>query len=327
MGVRNALDMPLQGALYKHMTATKLSTQYTRDPLLALAMGDVAGVLALVIRTEGPSYRSVGAAMVFADDGARLGSLSSGCIEADLALHAEKAKADGTCLRVIYGHGSPFIDIQLPCGGGLEILLLPQPAPDALALISQVVTDRRTVNLSISLSTGHITEGKPVGTALAGDSFTLEITPPLRFAVFGKGPEAATFARLVQSLGYNGALISPDPETLAIPLMDGWSMHQIHQPVCPTAIALDKRTAVLFFFHDHEWEAPILSGILGQDTFYIGCQGSKQTSLNRLDELAMLNVPADQREKVRGPIGLISSARDSSTLAVSVLAEILATPG
>ncbi|WP_179214835.1 XdhC family protein [Octadecabacter ascidiaceicola] len=308
------------------MTAINSAQPDTRDPLLALAVGEVLGVLALVIRTEGPSYRSVGASMVFADDGNRIGSLSSGCIESDLALHAEQTRADSTPRRILYGRGSPYVDIQLPCGGGLEILLLPQPQPSELSLIAKVVTDRQPIDLSIAMDSGRISQDQLSQTGIAGDNFTLHLTPPLRFVVFGKGPEATTFTRLVQSLGYHGALISPDAETLGIPPVQGWDMHEIRSSICPEYVSLDDRTAVLFFFHDHEWEAPILSELLDQQTFYVGCQGSLQASETRRAELSQLGVAAENIEKIRGPIGLIPSVRDSSVLAVSVLAEILALP-
>lgn len=307
-----------------HMTAITTAQPNTRDPLLALAMGEVSGVVALVIRTEGPSYRSVGASMVFADDGSRIGSLSSGCIESDLALHAAEVKADNSPRRILYGSGSPYVDIQLPCGGGLEILLLPQPQPDELALIAKIVTDRHAIDLSIAMESGRISQGPPSKTGIFGPNFALHLTPPLRFVVFGKGPEATTFTRLAQSLGYHGALVSPDPETLNISAVGEWDLHEIHSPICPTGVSLDENTAVLLFFHDHDWEAPILSKILDHETFYIGCQGSQKTSEKRLAELNLIGVSAAKIQKVRGPIGLIPSARDSSTLAVSVLAEILA---
>lgn len=293
------------------------------SPLLAMAMGKISGVLAMVIRTDGPSYRAVGASMVFHDDGSKTGSLSSGCIEADLAIHAAEVRKFETPIRIIYGRGSPFVDIQLPCGGGLEILLLPQLQNDERLLVSQVVTKRKTLNIAISLDTGRITKSTTAKSGLNDDQFALRLIPPLRFVVFGKGPEATTFTRLVQSLGYNGAIVSPDPETLKMCQILGWSTHEIRQPIAPGYIDLDERSAITFFFHDHEWEAPILKDVLGFDTFYIGCQGSKRTSDNRMIELERLGVSAQDRQRVRGPIGLVPSVRDSNTLAVSVLAEIL----
>ena len=54
-----------------------------RVPLKLLSQGD--GVLAVITATEGASYRNTGTMMAFAPDGKRTGSLSSGCIEDDIA--------------------------------------------------------------------------------------------------------------------------------------------------------------------------------------------------------------------------------------------------
>jgi xanthine dehydrogenase accessory factor len=43
----------------------------------------------------------------------------------------------------------------------------------------------------------------------------------------------------------------------------------------------------------------------------------------RAYELEAMEVSADDIARLRGPIGLIASARDARTLAVSVLAEVL----
>ncbi len=53
--------------------------------------GATAGTLALITGTEGPSYRRVGAMMAVCEDGQCHGSLSSGCIEADIAFRARAA--------------------------------------------------------------------------------------------------------------------------------------------------------------------------------------------------------------------------------------------
>ena len=293
------------------------------NPLLALSKGEIEGVLAIIIRTEGPSYRSVGAAMVFGDDDNRYGSLSSGCIEADLAIHASNVRNNKLPQQIVYGRGSPYLDIQLPCGGGLEILLLPQPSEQELELLNSVERLRETVVLALDLKTGRITQSSLRDTTLNDTEFHFKLVPEMRFVVFGKGPEAYTFANLVHSLGNSGALVSPDLETLEKAKVENWEIRTIVHAHCPTDLGIDNRTAVTCFFHDHEWEAPILRDVLAFDSFYVGCQGSLRTSNNRLTELENLGVSAAKRSSVRGPIGLIQSARNSNTLAVSVLAEIL----
>ncbi len=293
------------------------------NPLVALSTGEISGVLALVIRTEGPSYRSVGAAMVFGDDGTRYGSLSSGCIEADLAIHADNVRQTQLPQKILYGRGSPFIDIQLPCGGGLEILLLPQPNAQECALISTVEQLRKPLVISIDLNTGQIGPSALSKTTLTNSEFHLRLTPDLTYVVFGKGPEAYTFANLVHSLGSQGTLVSPDEETLQRARVGSWNTEKILHAHCPADLRIDDRTAVVLFFHDHEWEAPILRDVLQHDTFYVGCQGSMRTRDNRMAELESLGIAEEERARIHGPIGLIPSVRNTNILAVSVLAEIL----
>jgi len=95
-------------------------------------------------------------------DNRRVGSLSSGCIEADISVQAMTALRAGAPRMLRYGRGSPFIDIQLPCGGGLDILLLPNPDRDVLTRLEQKRGERRPCSLSISLDTGVMTLTDPI---------------------------------------------------------------------------------------------------------------------------------------------------------------------
>ena len=291
----------------------------SQNPIFSLAGGSVRGVLALVIRTQGPSYRSVGATMVFADDGSRLGSLSSGCIESDLALHAQTVRNSGRPMVVAYGEGSQFIDIVLPCGGGLDILLIAQPNAAECALIFRVTEDRIATKIAISKVTGAITKPAPDD----ADVFTLSLAPPLQFCVFGKGPEAVHFASLAHALGYAGTVLSPDPETIEAASNGAWQGALLTSQASPADLHIDGYTAIVLFFHDHDWEAPLLRDLLTSDAFYIGAQGSKRAGEARTRELQALGVSDALCARIVGPIGMIPSTRDPQTLAVSVMAEIL----
>lgn len=295
--------------------------------LAALAGADQPGVLAMITRVEGPSYRPVGARMAVFADGSRVGTLSSGCIEDDITLHALKALEAGKPQTVLYGRGSPFIDIQLPCGGGLEILLLPSPDRDVLAEVRAAMAARRAVTLAVDPESGAL-ELREVGeTGWHDGQFLVRIEPEIRFLVFGKGPEATTFAGLVQAAGFPNVLLSPDDETLALAAAGGSEVRHLTGPVFPDGLDVDGRTAVVLFFHDHEWEPPILLGALATPAFYIGAQGSQRARDARLMELEAMGAGGEALARLKGPIGLVPSARDARTLAVSVLAEVLAEAG
>jgi len=147
----------------------------------------------------------------------------------------------------------------------------------------------------------------------------------IRFLVFGKGPEATTFAALVNSAGYPILLLSPDTETLQSGESVGCPTHHMTTKRFPKDVSVDQHTAIVLFFHDHDWEPLILHRALETDAFYIGSQGSQRARDARVATLQEMGVSASDIIRLRGPVGLIPSARDAGTLAVSVLAEILAT--
>jgi len=66
---------------------------------------------------HGGAMRAKGALMAVREDGAVAGYISNGCVDADIIYQARAAIKDGKMRRLIYGEGSPFKDIQLPCGG------------------------------------------------------------------------------------------------------------------------------------------------------------------------------------------------------------------
>lgn len=306
------------------MTLIETPPTRGRDPLEALLNDPRDGVLAVIASVEGPSYRPVGAVMAVFDRNDQTGTLSSGCIEADICLHAMRAREVGTPVMLRYGRGSPFGDIELPCGGGLDILLLPRPDRTVLADLAAMRGARVAATLEIGISDGAMRLAETGESGRAGDCLRVRFLPDLRFLVFGKGPEAVTFAGLVQSAGYPNMLLSPESKTLADAAEGGCATRHLVEQVFPSDLAVDERTAIVLFFHDHEWEPPILLGALDTDAFYIGAQGSQRARDARLRALESMGVTPSNIARLHGPVGLVHSTRDPRTLAVSVLAEVLA---
>lgn len=293
-------------------------------PMDALAAAGAPSVLAIITETQGPSYRSIGSVMAFLPDDGRVGSLSSGCIESDLAIHARTALEEGQPKTVRYGEGSPYIDIQLPCGGGLEILLVPQPDRSVLKHLIDTLANRRPGYLCVDLETGALESVDTIELSAARQRLVVRYEPELRFFIFGKGPEANTFAELSHAIGYQSLLLSPDSDTLQNAGTSLCPTEKLRESRIPSSVQLDAWSAVILFFHDHDWEPPIIAQALNSDAFYIGAQGSLRARDSRLAELMAMGIDASKLDRVRGPIGLVPSARDPRTLAVSVMAEVLA---
>lgn len=306
------------------MTTSFHNTLSGADPIEAILDAPNPGVLAIIAGVEGPSYRPLGAMMAIGADKTRVGTLSSGCIEEDIALHATLALNTNTPRLVRYGEGSPFVDIKLPCGGGLDILLLPNPDRRALKDIALRQSSRIGCCLDVDIKSGAMCVHDTGATARTGDRLTVQFDPALRFLVFGKGPEATSFAALVKSLGFSILLLSPDQETLQSGEAVGCRTFQMTTSDFPKDLDVDPHTAIVLFFHDHDWEPPLLKPALDTDAFYIGSQGSQRTRASRNEKLSQLGVSAAEISRLYGPVGLIPSARDPGTLAVSVLAEVLA---
>lgn len=283
------------------------------NPQLAVAMVGAAQIplqaalepdraLAIITATGGAAYRPVGAAMVIDRDGRCWGQLSSGCIERDVAHHAQHSLRTGQDVALRYGRGSPFADLALPCGGSLDIRILPRPDRAALRLAVADLAARRPTLLTLP------------------DVPQLRIIPDLRFLIFGNGPEAACFARLTDAAGYAATLYSHDEATrrglhAAHPLpARGW----------PDGVVTDPRCAVVLFFHDHDHETALLAHALRGPAFFIGAQGSLRAHRDRCAALRASGLGDDQIARLAAPFGLIPSLRDARALAVSVLAHVLA---
>lgn len=296
-----------------------------RVPLKRLA--ETGGVLAVITEIVGTSYRNLGTMMAFGPDGQRTGSLSSGCIEDDIAEHAATALKTGQVRSLRYGQGSPFFDLKLPCGGGLTILLIPNPSPEVLRAVLARGDARQEAALRIGLATGELTL-LPVGARDSSEgTLVVVLEPELRFWVYGHGIEAMSFSLMAQAAGYDVTLFGQ--ESLQADMSRIGPLNIVTVPsfrsfTCPQP---DRRTAILLFFHDHENEARLLAQVLPSQAFFIGAQGSLKARQRLLADLSGLGVPPEQIARLSPSFGLIASCRDPRTLAVSVLAHVLAVAG
>src|SRR4029077_21170893 len=85
-------------------------------------------VLATVVEVDGPSYRKPGARMLIAQDGRRAGTVSGGCLEAEVAKRAWWLTQSGP---VMERYSTATDDGDMPYGsgcGGVVYLLLERRA-------------------------------------------------------------------------------------------------------------------------------------------------------------------------------------------------------
>ena len=106
-------------------------------------------VLASVVRTEGTTYRAVGARMLVREDGATVGLLSSGCLEGEILERAARVRDTGVAEVMTYDGRSDdelVWGLGTGCNGLVEILIERRTAQGAGtlgALLALALDDAR----------------------------------------------------------------------------------------------------------------------------------------------------------------------------------------
>src|SRR5208282_6408725 len=115
---------------------------------------------------------------------------------------------------------------------------------------------------------------------------------------------------------------SPDRQTIDAVSPFGVETVWMSSAAVRPKIRADARTAIVFMFHDHEWERDLLPVALATSAFYIGAVGSRATHWTRLQRLAEMGFDPAQLARIHGPAGLFIGVKNATDMALSILAEI-----
>jgi xanthine/CO dehydrogenase XdhC/CoxF family maturation factor len=86
--------------------------------------------LATVVKAVGSSPRRTGAKMAISEQGSFTGSVSGGCVESDVVLHALDVLETGQPRLIQYGiSDEQAFDVGLACGGMIDVYIEPIEAP------------------------------------------------------------------------------------------------------------------------------------------------------------------------------------------------------
>jgi xanthine dehydrogenase accessory factor len=281
---------------------------------------------ALVTITDviGRSSRAPGSHMAVSETGAFEGSLSGGCVEAAVVGEAKRIIGTGKAELVRFGQGSPFIDIRLPCGGGLDLLILPDPPLDVLIAAARTLDDRLPVTLRLKPDGPMKLAGtRELHSTWHGKAFLASHRPDLHLFIIGHGAETEALAGLALAYGAQVTVLSPDETIVEQTSRSSAASWRLKTPARSPHLAADPYSAIVMLFHDHDWETELLAQALEQEAFFIGAMGSRATQARRLDALRKHGVPDQRLARLVGPIGLIPAARNPDTLALSVLSEVV----
>jgi xanthine dehydrogenase accessory factor len=280
--------------------------------------------LVTVLAVEGSAMRNPGTHMAVAADGSFVGSLSGGCIENAVVAEACDALKAGAARIVRFGAGSPYLDIRLPCGGGLDIHFQPL-AEAALPQACLAASEARQPFTLVIAPSGVAFRGgwDPAPFDPASGTARFGHWPALRLVLIGHGEGPCALAHLALAMGLEVEALSPDERALARLAELGVPATRLERTTNTALLTSDPWTAIAFLFHDHDWELALLQRALELPHFYLGAMGGRRAHAARLDALLAAGVAEQQLAAIHAPIGLFHSSRDPETLALSALAEIV----
>jgi len=172
----------------------------------------------------------------------------------------------------------------------------------------------------------HLRRGRSGMVQVGSDDLFLTVqVPPVRVVVIGAVHISQALAPMARGLELDVTIIDPrtafaTPERFPdVPLLAEWP-----DAVIPH-IGLDRYTALVALTHDPKIDDPALIAALRAECFYIGALGSRKTHTRRTERLTSEGFSAEEISRIHAPIGLDIGAVSPAEIALSILAEIVAT--
>lgn len=273
-------------------------------------------VLVTVLSVDGSSMRNPGTHMGVAEDGSFAGSLSGGCIENAVVSEALESLKAGAPRVMRFGAGSPYVDIRLPCGGGLDIHFQPLEDGELVRQACGAIAAREPFSIKVSGQANFL-----AGWHKGEDTFGH--WPELRLLIVGHGAGVEALARLARAMELESHVLTPDQRILESLAAHGLQATRLERTGDTHLLASDPWTAIVFLFHDHDWEVQLLARALALPHCYIGAMGGRSAHAARCEALAKAGLGAAAIASIKAPLGLFHSSRDPETLALSALGEIV----
>lgn len=273
-------------------------------------------VAALVVATQGSSYRKPGALALIDADGLAAGCISGGCLEAALVADAQAALADGQACRRSYdtrGDDDRWFGSQSGCRGATDVLLWPGDTGHPL-LAALTAADAAHRWLWVDAETLAVHAQAAPG--------RIGIAPPPRLLLLGGGPEAPPLLAMAGALGWRVDVVEHRARYLA-----GQRLAQAQRCIeaRPSAaigdLALAQYDAAICATHLYEEDRSCLRALAGAPASFVGLLGPparRDELLAELDEEARSGLAG----RLEAPVGLALGAHGPEAVALSMLARL-----
>lgn len=270
--------------------------------LAAYAAATGRSALATVVRVLGSAYRRPGARLFIAASGETAGSLSSGCLEDEVAEIGRRVISTGRAELAAFDLRPRF-----GCAGAIDVLIEPvEPQSAFFVALAEVVATRRAREVSVRFAGETASWGSTLE-ARAEGALHDRILPPLRLVIVGDSLDSTALAAQGRLLGWDVVLAE---NAAGLP-------------------ELDARSAVVVKAHKIGRDFAALRVLLGSPAFYVGLVGParrRKELIGLLYEEEVLR-PGAPLPQVFGPSGLDVGGETPAEVALSICAEIQAVLG
>ena len=321
--------------------------------------------LATVVQVTGSSLRPEGSKLVISSGGAIHGSVTGGCVEGAVFEEAREVLKDRAPRLLSYGvTNQQAWDVGVSCGGSVEILVEAIDTPDWQAVLpplARVLAENQLAALLTIIrgddvgkkmlvlpdgqthgslgnkeldqeAIGNLPENwatrLPLQITLKNgeELFADFIVPPPRLVIIGASHIAIPLVALANTLQFHtivvdarSAFATRERFPHAHELIVGWPADVLQQ------LKLDAATCVVALSHDDKLDNPALLFAITSPARYIGALGSRTTNAKRLEDLRAEGAKEQDLKRIHAPVGLKIGARQPEEIALSIMAEIVAT--
>lgn len=269
--------------------------------------------------------------------GQRIGAISGGCLEEDLAARAERVLQLNAPECVLYDTTSEndlVWGVGLGCHGTVRILLEPLRGPPSwLSAWTEAQAENSGFTLrvryagSASLGTlGTFAAADPACPAPDNGVFEQVVPPARRLVVFGAGNDVVPLVRFAAELGWQ--VIVADPRSAFARAERFAPAHTVL--CCPAedprwAAWIDARSAVVIMSHHYIHDLPALRVALTRTPAYLGVLGPRQRAERLLADLTLDSAErASLLARLHAPVGLDLGGDQPEAVALCIVAEIQA---
>ncbi|ANE47648.1 hypothetical protein SY83_16690 [Paenibacillus swuensis] len=284
---------------------------------------DMPSVLATIVDVQGHAYRKAGASMLFRTTGESIGSISPGCLEADLAQRIDDVWNTGKHQFVDYNL-HPEEDViwgeAIGCGGKIRVLLEPVSGllKSLLELAFAHMNHNRKLYLYREFYDDHIryTSSLTAASSISSNLFETCFSPRERCIIFGAGDDAIPLQRILINLNFR-VVIADWRAELCMPERFSEAEFIIgDSEYCVNRLKPRSGDYVYVGSHHYHHDRKVLELLTKMKLAYLGVLGSTK----RVD---MLFKGISRPDYVKAPAGISIGAEGAEEIAVSVASELI----